>query len=196
MLLRAITAVVFLGLFLLRNRMKNTWKNRAHVVMAYPAFLILLLMAYIPMTGLILAFKTYDFTAGSFYTMPWADPIFKNFRVLSASKQLFYTMTRNTLIYYVLFTVIGTFLNIVLAIAIDQFVFKRVAKTMQTIMIIPIFVSYAAVTFIVYAFISPDTGIINQLMGTHIEYYKSSGVDYWPTILTIVKMWNSAWMTG
>jgi multiple sugar transport system permease protein/putative aldouronate transport system permease protein len=190
-LIVAITAVVFLGLFLLRNRMKNTWKNRAHVVMAFPAFLILLLMAYIPMTGLILAFKTYDFTAGSFYTMPWADPIFKNFRVLSASKQLFYTMTRNTLIYYVLFTVIGTFLNIVLAIAIDQFVFKRVAKTMQTIMIIPIFVSYAAVTFIVYAFISPDTGIINQLMGTHIEYYKSSGVDYWPTILTIVKMWNS-----
>ena len=90
---------------------------------------------------------------------------------------------------YVIFTAIGTFLNVVLAIAIDQFVFKKVAKTMQTIMIIPVFISYAAVQFIVYAFISTDTGILNNTFGLTTRFYSTPSL--WPAILTIVKIWNS-----
>ena len=48
-------------------------------------------------------------------------------------------MTENTLIYYLVFTILGTFLNLVLAISIDQLVFKRLGKAMQSIMIIPVF---------------------------------------------------------
>lgn len=69
-------------------------------------------------------------------------------------------MTKNTLLYYVIFTGIGTTLNVVLAIAIDQCIFKKCSKAMQTIMIVPVFISYAAVQFIVYAFISTDTRYI------------------------------------
>lgn len=165
---------------------KNTWKHRAHVVMALPAFLILLLFCYVPMAGLVMAFKSFDYSKG-IWGSAWNG--LDNFKFLIASKSTFLNMTRNTLMYYVIFTALGTFLNVVLAIAIDQFVFKKCAKVMQTIMIIPVFISYAAVQFIVYAFISTDTGILNNTLGMNVRFYSTASL--WPIILTIVKMWNS-----
>ena len=135
----------------MKDFLQNTWKHRAHVIMALPAFLVLFFMMYVPMAGLVMAFKAYDFTKG-IWGSPWNG--LDNFKFLIASKTTFLTMTKNTLMYYLIFTVVGTFFNVVLAIAIDQFLFKKVAKTMQTLMIIPVFISYAAVQFIVYAFIS------------------------------------------
>ena len=170
----------------MKSFFENTWKHRAHVIMALPAFLVLLFFAYIPMGGLVMAFKSYDYTKG-IWGSPWNG--FENFKFLIASKSTFLSMTKNTLLYYVIFTGIGTTLNVVLAIAIDQCIFKKCSKAMQTIMIVPVFISYAAVQFIVYAFISTDTGILNNLFGTHTRYY--STVNFWPIILTIVKMWNS-----
>ncbi len=170
----------------MKSFLKNTWKHRAHVVMALPAFLILFFIMYVPMAGLVMAFKDFDYTLG-IWGSPWNG--IENFKFLLASKKTFIEMTRNTLAYYVVFTALGTFLNVTLAIAIDQFVFKKVAKTMQTLMIIPVFISYAAVQFIVYAFISTDTGIINHMMDSPIRFYSTA--SWWPLILTIVKIWNS-----
>lgn len=170
----------------MKNFLHNTWKHRAHVVMALPAFLVLLFFAYISMGGLVMAFKSYDYTKG-IWGSPWSG--LDNFKFLIASKSTFLSMTKNTLFYYVIFTGLGTVLNVVLAIAIDQCVFKKCAKTMQTVMIIPVFISYAAVQFIVYAFISTDTGILNNLFNARVRYYTTA--SYWPVILTIVKMWNS-----
>ena len=166
--------------------LENTWTHRAHVVMALPGFLILFFIMYVPMAGLVMAFKSFDYTKG-IWASPWNG--LENFKYLLASKSTFITMTRNTLMYYVIFTAIGTLLNVVLAIAIDQFVFKKVGKVMQTVMIIPVFISYAAVQFIVYAFISTDTGILNNTLGMSTRFYSTPGV--WPLILTIVKIWNS-----
>ncbi|MBO5282260.1 MAG: sugar ABC transporter permease [Lachnospiraceae bacterium] len=154
--------------------------------MALPAFLVLLFFSYVPMSGLVMAFKSYDYSKG-IWGSPWNG--IDNFKFLLASKATFLNMTKNTLMYYLIFTILGTFLNVVLAIAIDQFVFKKCAKVMQTIMIVPVFISYAAVQFIVYAFIASDTGIINNVLGTNIRFY--SNASLWPMILTIVKMWNS-----
>ena len=138
----------------MKEFLHNTWKHRAHVVMALPVFLILLFIMYVPMTGLVMAFKNFDFTLG-IYKSPWASNHgLANFEFLIASKDTFIRMTRNTILYYFVFTALGTFLNVALAIAIDKFVFKRCAKVMQTLMIIPVFISYAAVQFIVFAFIS------------------------------------------
>ncbi len=170
----------------MKSFLHNTWKHRAHVVMALPAFLILFFIMYVPMAGLVMAFKNFDYTLG-IWKSPWNG--LDNFKFLLASKQTFVTMTRNTLLYYVVFTAVGTFLNVVLAIAIDQFVFKKTAKVMQTVMIIPVFISYAAVQFIVYAFLSTDTGILNNALGMNIRFYSTA--SYWPVILTIVKIWNS-----
>ena len=170
----------------MKGFLQNTWKHRAHVVMALPVFLILFFIMYVPMGGLVLAFKKFDFTKG-LWGSPWNG--LDNFKFLLASKSTFINMTKNTLIYYVVFTAVGTFLNVVLAIAIDQFVFKKAAKVMQTLMIIPVFISYAAVQFIVYAFISTDTGILNNTFGMTTRFYSTAAL--WPMILTVVKIWNS-----
>ncbi len=170
----------------MKDFLHNTWKHRAHVIMALPVFLILFFIMYVPMAGLVMAFKDFDYTKG-IWGSPWNG--IENFKFLLASKATFVSMTKNTLIYYVIFTALGTFLNVTLAIAIDQFVFKKVAKTMQTLMIIPVFISYAAVQFIVYAFISTDTGMINHALDTPIRFYSTA--SWWPLILTVVKIWNS-----
>lgn len=170
----------------MKDFLRNTWKHRAHVVMALPAFLILFFIMYVPMAGLVLAFKDYDMTKG-IWGSNWNG--LDNFKFLIASKATLVTMTKNTIIYYIIFTALGTFLNVVLAIAIDQCVFKKMAKTMQTLMIIPVFISYAAVQFIVFAFISTDTGIINKTFDAGIRFYSTA--SWWPLILTVVKMWNS-----
>ena len=164
---------------------QNTWKHRAHVILALPVFLVLFFIMYVPMGGLVLAFKTFDYSKG-IWASPWCG--LDNFKFLIASKSTFITMTRNTILYYIVFTSIGTFLNVVLAIAIDQLFFKRAGKIMQTIMIIPVFVSYAAVQFIVYAFLSTDTGILNNTFGMTTRFYTNANL--WPYILTIVKIWK------
>lgn len=170
----------------MKDFMRNTWKHRAHLLMALPVFLVLLFFSYVPMAGLVMAFKKFDYTLG-IWRSPWAG--LSNFDFLTASKSIFVTMTKNTLMYYVIFTLLGNFLNIVLAIAIDQLAFKKLGKTMQSIMIIPVFISYAAVQFIVYAYLSTDSGMINNLFNIKVRWYSDS--KYWPTILTVVKMWNS-----
>ncbi len=170
----------------MKGFLQNTWKHRAHVLMSLPVFLVLLFFSYVPMAGLVLAFKDFDNKLGI-----WKSPFagLKNFEFLTSSKQILANMTGNTLMYYLIFTLLGTFLNIALAIAIDQLVFKRLGKAMQSIMIIPVFISYAAVQFIVYAYLSTDNGMINNLFGISTRWY--SEAKYWPTILTIVKIWNS-----
>lgn len=153
--------------------------------MALPAFLILFFIMYVPMSGLILAFKKFDYQAGIFGS-PWVG--LDNFKMLVASKSKFYSITKNTVLYYFLFTAVGTFLNVALAIALDRLFFKKLAKTMQTIMIVPVFISYAAVNFIAYAFISTDTGIINNTLGTSTRFYSTAAL--WPWILLIIKIWK------
>lgn len=165
---------------------KNMWKHRTHVIMTLPVMILMIMFSYIPMSGVILAFKKYNYTLGM-WKSPWVG--LDNFKFLVASKSTFLNMTGNTLMYYVIFTFLGTFLNIVLAIAIDQLVFKKLGKTLQSVMIIPVFISYAAVQFIVFAYLNSNTGLINNLFGTSTRWYTES--QYWPLILTIVKMWSS-----
>ena len=153
--------------------------------MALPAFLVLLFIMYVPMSGLVMAFEKFDY-AGGIFGSQWVG--LDNFEFLLKSKDTFLNMTKNTVLYYLLFTAVGTVLNVTVAICIDQLAFKRVAKTMQTLMIIPVFISYAAVQFIVFAFIDSRTGLINSVLGTRTRFYSTAG--YWPWILTIVKIWK------
>jgi putative aldouronate transport system permease protein len=167
---------------------RNTWKHRVHLMMCLPVILVLFLFNYMPMIGLSLAFKKFSYSEG-LWNSPWVK--FDNFKFLLASSQTFWRMTRNTLMYYFIFTFLGMFLNITVAIGIDQFVFKKLGKTFQSIMIVPAFISYAAVQFIVYAFFS-NNGMINNIIqsfgGDPIRWYTAA--SWWPFILTVVKMWN------
>jgi len=174
----------------MKGFLHNTWKHRSHVLMCLPAFLVLLFFSYIPMLGLSMAFRKFDLS-----TDIWHCKFIglENFKFLIVSGNTFMRMTKNTLMYYVIFTVIGMTGSIALAIAIDNFLLKRLGKTFQTVMIMPVFISYAAVQFIVYAFFNGSNGIVNNVIqlfgGTSVRWYTYAKA--WPWILTIVKMWNS-----
>ncbi len=165
--------------------MKIPRRFRALILMALPGVLILFFFDYMVMGGLVLAFKNFDYRLG-IWSSPWSG--IENFRFLIASRSTFFTITRNTLMYYVIFTVTGMILEISLAIAMDQLVFKRIGKVMQSIFVIPVFISFTAVQFIVYAFLSTDMGMINHLFGLSVRWYLEA--KYWPVILTIVKLWS------
>lgn len=165
--------------------MKIPRRFRELILMALPGVLILFFFDYMVMGGLVLAFKNFDYRLG-IWSSPWSG--IENFRFLIASRSTFFTITRNTLMYYVIFTVTGMILEISLAIAMDQLVFKRIGKVMQSIFVIPVFISFTAVQFIVYAFLSTDMGMINHLFGVSVRWYLEA--KYWPVILTIVKLWS------
>lgn len=173
----------------LRKTMKSLWKDRALIVMTLPATIYLILFAFIPMTGVVLAFKKFDFSLG-LYGSPWVG--LKNFRMLFISSDMFWRLTRNTVGYFLLHTAIGLVCNVSLAIALNELVFKRSAKYMQSIMIMPTFISYIAVAYIVEALLSAKNGMITKALADagmgRVNFYLEAGL--WPLILTIVKIWK------
>lgn len=171
--------------------LKNTYKNKALLLMSAPAVLLLILFNYIPIFGLTLAFKKFDFSLGIFNS-PWAG--LENFKFLFLSGDTFWSLTRNTVGYYILFTAVGTVFEVGLAVAINEFVMKKSGRVFQSIMIMPTFISYMAVSYIVVALLSTDTGIINHVInafgGESVRWYFEAGK--WPAILLIVKIWKNA----
>ena len=94
-------------------------------LMALPALALMILFNYVPMSGLVLAFKKFDYSKGLFWS-PWNG--LENFRLLFLSGDTFWRITRNTLLYYVMFTAVGTICEVALAIGIYELVFKKLGK--------------------------------------------------------------------
>ncbi|MDY2937523.1 MAG: ABC transporter permease subunit, partial [Fusicatenibacter sp.] len=168
---------------------KRLWKDRTLVLMALPAVVLMIMFSYIPMTGLVLAFKKFDFKLG-LYKSPWNG--LENFKHLFLVGNTFWRMTRNTVGYYILFTVVGTVCQIALAIAVHEMVFKKYSKTVQCIMILPTFISAVALRYIVSSVLSLDIGTANKILISlgkdQINFYMEP--KYWPLILTIVSTWK------
>lgn len=121
------------------NLLRNSWKNRWLIVMSLPALILFIMFSYIPMFGLVLAFKKFDYSKGIFGS-PWCG--LNNFRLLFISGQTFWRLTRNTVGYYLLFTITGTIGNVFLAIGIYEFAYKKLGKFFQSCMILPTFITY------------------------------------------------------
>ena len=172
-----------------KKEIKGLWRDKQLILMILPALTLLIMFSYVPMTGLILAFKRFDYSLGM-YGSPWVG--LENFKVLIASKDVFWRSTRNTLLYYVLLTATNTFGNVMLAIALNELIFKRSAKIMQSIMILPTFISYVAVTMLVTAMLDYKVGMVNFLIeaagAKKINFYMKP--EWWPLILTIVDNWK------
>lgn len=169
---------------------KNTWKNNELLLMALPAIVLLIMFKYIPMFGLSLAFKNFNYADG-IWRSPWCG--FENFRYLFMNGELVWRLVRNTVGYYFLFTVTGQIFSIAVAICINEMVFKRLARYLQSAMILPTFISYIAISYILYAFLESDNGIINNAIasmgGEKISFYLES--KWWPIILLVVRSWKN-----
>ncbi|MBQ8814417.1 MAG: sugar ABC transporter permease [Lachnospiraceae bacterium] len=168
---------------------KNTWKNRSLMVMALPALILMIMFSYVPMYGVVLAFKKFNYMQG--FNSPWCG--LDNFKFMFLVGDTFWQMTRNTVGYFLLFTIVGTVGKVMLAIALNEMVFKRAAKFFQSCMVLPHFISYIAISFVVYALLKTNGGLVNQwimaLGGEGINFYAEA--ERWPLILLIVNTWKN-----
>ena len=158
--------------------------------MTIPALVIGFLFSYLPMFGIVLAFKNYKVTKG-IWGSDWADPIFKNFEFFITSSDAG-RVIRNTLCMNFLFIFAGLFFSVSFALLLFEVKKAIHVKVYQTFAILPSFLSWVAVSYIVYALLDPDKGIINQMIrrfgGENISWYTEPG--YWPVILLLVKTWH------
>ncbi len=149
-----------------------------------PATLVFI-FSYIPLFGLILAFKRYNYSKGIFGS-DWVG--FENFKFFFTS-DAFVRVTRNTLFLNVLFIVAGIISAISLAIILFEINSRFKTKIFQTILITPHFMSMVIVAYMVFAILSPGNGFLNSLLGIDIDWYSTPGV--WPVILTITTVWKN-----
>ena len=153
--------------------------------MAAPAVIALVVFCYLPMAGLVIAFQ--DFNVGKGI---WGSPFvgLNNFRFLFSTTDA-YTITRNTVLYNMAFIVVNMAVAVVLALMLSEILSHRMAKTLQTLYMLPYFLSWAVVAIVLLAFIERDYGMINRVMGTKIDYYRQRNV--WPGLIVFVNAWKN-----
>ena len=179
------------------KKKKGRWtKNDTELtVMALPTTIWYILFCFLPMFGLIIAFKNYKITGGKSFIYnllhsDWAG--FKNFSFLIRSNDLF-VILRNTILYNLAFIVLGMVFSVGLAIMISLLHNKRASKVYQTMMFFPYFMSWVVASYFLDAFLNQDNGLINSIMRNAgkepIQWYMSAGV--WPFILIFMYLWKS-----
>lgn len=170
---------------------KNTWFRRSWplYLMFVPGALYLILNNYIPMSGLIIAFKKVNWNKGILGS-DWAG--LGNFEYLF--KKDAWPITRNTLLYNLAFIVLGTVISITVAILLNEISSSFMKKTYQTVILLPYLISIVVVSYLVFAMLSSETGFVNHSilgpMGKEgINWYTEP--KYWPAILIIVHLWKT-----
>ncbi len=155
-------------------------------LMFLPGAIYLLINNYIPMAGIVVAFKKYNVRTG-IWGSPWAG--FSNFKFLFNGNDA-WVITRNTILYNVGFIILNTVVGIIFAIFICDTLNRKLKKIYQSAILFPYLMSAVILGYIVYAFLSNSTGIVNNtfLGGDGISWYSSP--QYWPFILLFVNTWK------
>lgn len=167
---------------------KELKKNWILFLMLVPTFIYFLINNYLPMIGVYYAFTDFNFRDGL-----WASPFvgFKNFEYLVVAD--LWRLTRNTVLYNIVFIILGNVLPIIFAIFVSQVSIKWFKKTSQTLMFMPYFVSFVILKVIVYNIFEYEYGVINNLItslgGEKIDFYNTP--SYWPLLITIFYIWKN-----
>ncbi len=177
-------------------------KHLAFGTMLLPGFSFLLLFAYLPMPGIIMAFKEFKlamppkgfwlqnpFIYGLIYKNPWVA--FKNFQFLFTTPDAL-NITRNTVLYNLVFILLGLFASVALALAINELVHRKAAKLYQTIFFFPYFISWIVVSYLAFALFSTDLGVVNQITKLFgiapVSWYTTP--QAWPFIFVFFNLWK------
>jgi putative aldouronate transport system permease protein len=172
-----------------RTRLKLK-KSLPLLLMALPGLAYLVINNYIPMAGIVIAFKKMDYAKGVFGS-DWVG--FDNFKFLFSTPDA-WIMTRNTLLYNLAFIVIGTICALAVALCMNEIKERFFAKYFQGAFLLPNLISMVVVSYIVFAFLNTDTGLLNRtvlpaLGVSEINFY--SQPQAWPLILLIVYLWKN-----
>ncbi|HQA66057.1 MAG TPA: ABC transporter permease subunit [Bacillota bacterium] len=168
--------------------LKELAKNKVLYLMLLPGLLVLLVNNYLPMFGIVIAFKDYNYAKG-FWKSDWVG--FNNFEYLFNSKAAF-LITRNTILYNVAFIVIAATVAVVLAIIFNELLNRRISKFYQSVVFLPYFFSWVVISYLVFALLSSDMGFVNKILISNgmqpVEWY----VDprFWPLIIILVNTWK------
>lgn len=170
-----------------KMKLKKVWP---YYVMILPGLLYLLINNYLPMFGVIIAFKKMDYSKGIFGSA-WCG--LDNFKFLFKTRDA-WTITRNTICYNVVFFIVGTIFAMVLAIAMNEVYSKRASKTYQTLILLPYLMSWVVISYLVFAFLSGENGFLNKslfpVLGLKpVNWYQDKA--YWPFILVLVNTWKN-----
>ena len=157
-------------------------------VLAAPGFLYLLINNYLPMGGLVMAFKNINWQKG-IWGSDWAG--LKNFEYLFKTPDAC-NITRNTIVYNVVFIIVNMIVALLYAILLSEIKSKLAVKSYQTIIMLPFMISMVIVSYLAYAFLAGDNGMINGLLAKlgkePISWY--SEPKYWPVILVVINCWK------
>lgn len=173
-----------------RNRTKKRGSTLPLLIIASPGIAYLLINSYLPMFGVFLAFKDFNYFKGIFGS-DWNG--FDNFTFLFKTRDAL-IMTRNTIAYNAVFIILGTAMAVFAAILMSELGKRSRVKYFQSALLLPNLLSWVVIGYIGYAFLNADTGFINNTlyksMGLQsISWYSTPGP--WPFILTLVYLWKS-----
>ncbi|MBE5832616.1 MAG: sugar ABC transporter permease [Butyrivibrio sp.] len=163
-------------------------RNWVLFVMLVPTFIYFMINNYLPMLGVYFAFTSFNFRDGL-----WSSPFtgFKNFEFLV--KADLFRLTKNTVLYNLVFIGIGNILQIIFAILVSRVTVKWFKKTSQTLMFMPYFVSFVILKVIVYNVFEYQYGLINNIItgmgGERIDFYNNPA--YWPLFITFFYLWKN-----
>ena len=172
-----------------KSRVKIYKEHLPLFLMLLPGLLYLLINNYIPMAGIVIAFKKINFAKGIFAS-PWAG--LENFKFLFSSNDA-WIITRNTLLYNVAFIFVNMVVGITIAILICEVRNKKLKKLYQSAILLPFLMSMVILSYIVYALLSSENGLVNNtiLEALHIDpiqWYQEP--KYWPVILIVANCWK------
>ena len=170
---------------IIASEIRNNWLL---YVMLLPAVAYVIIFAYWPMSGVVLAFKDFKTKLG-IYNSPWVG--MRNFKFLQISGKLG-MLTSNTLLYNLAFIVVGVILEMGFAIMLNEVVGRKFKKTLQTIMFLPYFISWVVVSAIMFNMFNYEKGTVNNVIvslgGTRFDLYNTGSA--WPFVLVIVNAWK------
>ena len=160
--------------------------------LAFIPLLYVFVFSYLPMVGIIIAFKNYRYDKGIFGS-DWVG--FRNFKFFFESND-FVRITRNTLVMNAIFIMVGIAAALFVAIMLYAIVSRIKTKVFQTILITPHFLSWVVVAYMLYGFLNTKYGILNSLLESigikGVDWYSEAGA--WPAILTIASVWKHVGM--
>ena len=167
---------------------KKYRKYRVYLLMLLPAVIYTLTFAYYPMTGIVMAFKKYNYRGG-IWGSPWNE--LENFRFFFLSGQAGIVI-RNTVLYNLMFILVGTVVQIAVAVFLTEIHNKHFRKISQSMMFLPYFISWVIVGVMAFNIFSSDYGFLNRIIefftGEKIAFYSNG--KYWPWILLFFNIWK------
>lgn len=170
---------------------KLKWKKYfPFYIMILPGLVYLIINNYMPMAGLVMAFQKVNFAKGI-----WGGDFvgLSNFNFLFGGPDIG-IIIRNTLLYNIVFLLMGPVVGIFVAVFLNEVRSKTFKKLYQTVILLPYLISIMIVTYLAYAFLSPETGMLNRtilpaLGKDPVLWYGEA--KYWPAILIFIHFWKA-----